>query len=247
MEYFKKQLQNQEPIKATTLAQNEIINDREENKASKAGALHILDEEPKDVARRMKSQGEKLKEDMKASKKDDENKMMEMRRSLKPVSERKISPQPLRPRIPHPKQNLMEEIRQAVPVAPSSEEMQSSVVSNLQQQQEEYENLMSPNPFEALEEEDTRVEFPSEMELEKRREMNRREANEKRNEFNLERAGAGSGVGAVEPPKRKGRGPNKTKEQKEAEAQAKKEKASQREAKRQQKQEQQKSKKDRRK
>lgn len=54
MEYFKKQLQNQQPIQANTLSQQEQMNEREETKASKAGALHSLDQEPNDVAREMR-------------------------------------------------------------------------------------------------------------------------------------------------------------------------------------------------
>lgn len=60
MMYFRDQLQNQQPIQANTLLQHERINEREENKASKAGALHRLDQEPNDVARAMKKQGEAL-------------------------------------------------------------------------------------------------------------------------------------------------------------------------------------------
>jgi hypothetical protein len=54
MEYFKQQLQNQQPVQSNTLAEQTKVNEREENKASRAGALSSIDQEPDDVARALR-------------------------------------------------------------------------------------------------------------------------------------------------------------------------------------------------
>lgn len=148
MEYFKKQLQNQEPIKATTLAQQEKINEREETKASKAGALHSLDREPNDVNRELIRQAAETRAAIQASKSQDQKSMAELRASLKPVSQRQVASEPLRPRKQTPRENLMASIRASVPLTPStseltqSEETQENIQANLQAQQEQLENVM---------------------------------------------------------------------------------------------------------
>lgn len=55
-QYFKEQMMNQQPVQGTTLKQNELLNEIEENKASRVGALHKLDQEPADVARELRAQ-----------------------------------------------------------------------------------------------------------------------------------------------------------------------------------------------
>lgn len=57
MEYFKKQLQNQQPVQANTLSQQVALKEKQETEASKAGALGKLVQEPgADVQRELRSQ-----------------------------------------------------------------------------------------------------------------------------------------------------------------------------------------------
>lgn len=92
MEYFKKQLQNQQPIQANTLAQQEKINEREETKASKAGALHSLDQEPNDVAREMRrlkiEQVERIRQADSERKEEEKEMKLSIRKIPKPASRR---------------------------------------------------------------------------------------------------------------------------------------------------------------
>jgi len=85
MEYFKQQLQNQQPIHASTLRQNEIINEREENKASRAGALHNLDQEPDDVARELRRQRVEGIERFQQAQAEQKNREREMQGSIRKI------------------------------------------------------------------------------------------------------------------------------------------------------------------
>jgi hypothetical protein len=143
MMFFKEQLQNQQPIQANTLREHERLNEKEETKASKAGALHKLDQEPNDVARELRAKAAETRAAIQASKSQQQKSMAELRASLKPVSERKIFETPLRPRQKSLQERLMENIRQDVPLTPSVDETQANITANLQAQQEQLENVMA--------------------------------------------------------------------------------------------------------
>jgi len=129
MEYFKKQLQNQEPIKATTLKQNEILNEREETKASKAGALHKLDQEPNDVAREMQRQRLEALERLQRAESERKMQEREFAGSLKKMK----TPKPRRP------------------VKLVLEDSESSILSELEQQRNATEQAMTNNEESELE------------------------------------------------------------------------------------------------
>lgn len=128
MEYFKKQLQNQQPIKANTLKQNEILNEREENKASKAGALHNLDQEPDDAARENKAQGKILEA------------IVKQREAMTKAQEKQIA-------------SSMKKIKTAKPPKPPKrpvrlvleESSENSILSELEQQRSRMEQAITKN------------------------------------------------------------------------------------------------------
>ena len=133
MEFFKNQLQNQQPVKANTLAEQEKINEREENKASKAGALAKIDQEPDDVARELRRQKVEMLEKIAKTKAGRKNEIEDMRKSLKPVSARKMPATPLRPRQPTPREVLMRSIRENVAETPPA--VDSDMLNELRAQQ----------------------------------------------------------------------------------------------------------------
>jgi hypothetical protein len=99
MMFFKDQLKNQQPIQANTLTQHERINEREENKASRAGALNRIDQEPNDVAREMNRQADALQARIKQADEGKRAQAQEINQSLKsppPTSGRKKKKTPKR-------------------------------------------------------------------------------------------------------------------------------------------------------
>lgn len=212
MMFFKDQLQNQQPIQANTLKEQVKQNEREENKASKAGALHKLDQEPNDVARELIRQASETRARIQLSEGERQKSMSELRNSLKPVSERKINATPLRPRQKTQRELLMENIRTSVPPTPSIDETENDIISNLQNQTRDLEFAMSNAPEE---DDDEQVE-------------------EQQQPYQVT-------ADPIPPPVKPGRGrkkgiKNKTAEQKAEEAEEKRQRAEQREAQRLQRQ-----------
>lgn len=154
-EYFKKQLQNQEPIKASSLSQQEKINEREETKASKAGALHRLDQEQgADVQRELNRQGEALQARLRQGEYERKLQEEEMVKSYrKTPKETKSSLKLTQPQQTPSSYRIVtskkEEEDKPISVATS----QPTSVATPQTQEQ--------NPFSQLEEEQTRSEFPS--------------------------------------------------------------------------------------
>lgn len=146
MMYFKEQLQNQQPIQANTLAQFEKLNEREENKASKVGALHNLDQDPgKDQERELRRQAAERRAQY-------EQAQAEKKAESKEISGN-IQKLPKAPKAPKRRLKLLESVPQRA--------IAESIASNLDQQQIQMEERMM-NLFEALEEEQTRFYPPEE-------------------------------------------------------------------------------------
>lgn len=161
MEYFKNQLQNKEPVKANTLAQYEKLNEREENKASKVGLLHNLDKEPDDVARELRREKVAGIARYQVAQAEQKSEAEQVRIRLKPVSQRKIHSTPLRPRNLTPRENLMASIRANVPETPAYNQVsENQVLRELSNQTSQLEQMIA-NPYEALDDEETRAEFPA--------------------------------------------------------------------------------------
>jgi hypothetical protein len=142
LEYFKQQLQNQQPIKGSTLRQNEILNEREENKASRAGLLHRLDQEPADVARENRRQAAEGRKTMESARKIRLEEVQEIKSNLKPASNRILSPNPLRPRPTSQRELLMTNITQTPNFAPTEARPETQVLDYMQEQQQQLENAM---------------------------------------------------------------------------------------------------------
>jgi hypothetical protein len=143
MMYFKEQLQNQEPIKANTLAQHEKISEREETKASKAGALHKLDREPNDVAREMKRQGEALQDRLRLAeverKLQEDNMVKSFKKSPK---ETKSTPTVTRPQVNPPFYRMVENPQAQTPLTPQQEGEEELLKRELEEQKARLEREM---------------------------------------------------------------------------------------------------------
>lgn len=142
MEYFKKQLQNQQPVQANTLNQHERINEQEETKASKAGALSKIDQEPNDQARELRKQAAEQRARFQVAQAEQKGEAQQVRSSLKPVKkdDPRVAATPLRPIAPHPRRLLMSAIEAAVPQTPPT--MDREMLAELQAQQNSLTNAL---------------------------------------------------------------------------------------------------------